>query len=348
MLIAKSKPVTRNSQPVTRNAVYLARTFRERPTRFFIRETYQDSGVLKSRQLFDLGTNPSRFIIYPGGRGYYFDEIVEDALRKQGLDPSQDDLDRIFWEFLDPAIKRVITGFQRTRGPQISSMGRQVDAVHVFDQRRVHYLRFAQMDQRSLSRMPPKLFRHLCHKSRDEIEQHFLHEERILKARELKRYVWTIFDLNTVFRAVCHLDPQTNLCQANVDEWFMTALCDLNQDASFCKGTPPAEGLQEYLIRYAIIYFDHAFPAMVPPHDEFRDFMNRHRRYVPPKKVRMSMEEAGRLFEADWNKLKQMDARTFTRLYRRQAMKHHPDRGGSERKFIKLTAFYRHLIKRKR
>jgi len=195
--------------------------------------------------------------------------------------------------------------------------------------------------------MPPKLFRHLHHKSRDEIEQHFLHEERILNPRELNRYVWTIFDLNTVFRAVCNLDPQTNLCQANVDEWFMTALCDLNQDASFCKGTPPAEGLQEYLIRYAIIYFDHAFPAMMPPHDEFHDFMNRHRRYVPPKKVRMNMEEAGRLFDTDWNKLKQMDARTFTRLYRRQAMKHHPDRGGSERKFIKLTAFYRHLIQKK-
>jgi hypothetical protein len=328
--------------------MYLARTTRERPTRFTIRETYRDGEVLKSRELFDLGTDPSRFIIYPGGRGYYFDETVEDALREQGLDPSQDDLDHIFWEFLDPAIKRVIDGFQRTRSTQKPFTEQQKDAVHIFDQRRVHYLRFAQMDQRNLYKMPPKLFRHLHHKSRDEIEQLFLHEERILKLRELNRYVWTIFDLNTVFRAACDLDPQTGMCQENVDEWFMSALCDLNRDTSFWQGTAPARGLREYLIRYAIIYFDHAFPAMSTPHDEFGEFMNRHRRYVPPKKVRLKMEEAGRLFETDWNKLKQMDARSFTRLYRRQAMKHHPDRGGNERKFIKLTAFYRHLIKRKR
>ena len=328
--------------------MYLARTTRERPTRFFIRETVRDGPVLKSRELFDLGTDPSRFIIYPGGRGYYFDETVEDSLREQGLNPSQDDLDRIFWDFLDPAIKRVITGFERRHPPKKSATNQQMDAVHIFDQRRTHYLRFSRMDQRNLSKMPPKLFRHLNHKSRDEIEQHFLHEERLLKHRELSRYVWTIFDLNTIFRAACSLDPQANLCQENVDEWFMTSLCDLNHDPSFWSGTPPADGLQEYLIRYAVIYFDHAFPAMMPPRDEFGDFMNRHRRYVPPKKVQVSMQEAARLFETDWNKLKQMDARTFTRLYRRQAMKHHPDRGGSERKFIKLTAFYRHLIKRKR
>jgi hypothetical protein len=196
--------------------------------------------------------------------------------------------------------------------------------------------------------MPPKLFRHLHHKSRDEIEQHFLHEERLLKHRELNRYVWTIFDLNTIFRAACGLDPQTNLCQENVDEWFMSSLCELSHDESFWSGAPPARGLQEYLIRYAVIYFDHAFPAMMPRRDEFGDFMNRHRRYVPPKKVQLSMQEAARLFETDWNKLKRMDARTLTRLYRQQAMKHHPDRGGSEKKFIKLTAFYRHLIERKR
>ena len=299
--------------------MYLARTTREHPTRFTIRETYREGSVLKSRELFDLGTDPARFIIYPGGRGYYFDEAIEDTLREKGLDPNQDDLDRIFWDFLDPAVKRVISGFQRTSSRQRPSIDRQKHGVHIFDQRRVHYLRFAQVDQRDLSKLPPGLFRHLHHKSRDEIEQHFLHEERILKPRELNRYVWTIFDLNTVFRAACGLDPQTNMCQENVDEWFMSALCDLNRDASFWRGAPQVDGLQEYLIRYAIIYFDHAFPAMTSPHNEFNDFMNRHRRYVPPKKVRLSMTEAGRLFEIDWDKLKQMDARAFTRLYRRQA-----------------------------
>ena len=339
---AKSGPMPR------RNAVYLARTPIERPTRYFIRETYQDGEVLKSRDVFDLGTDPARFIVYPGGRGYYFDEKVEETLQEQGLNPTQDDLDRIFWDFLDPAIKRVINGFQRTRTPRKTAIGQPTETAHLFDRRRVLYLRFAQMDQGNLSRMPPQLFRHLHHKSRDEIEQHFLHEERILKTRELNRYVWTIFDLSAVFRAACGTDPQTNMCQESVDEWFMTALCDLNRDETFWRGTLPADGLQEYLTRYAIIFFDHAFPVMMPPGDAFNDFMNRHRRYVPPKKVRTRMAEAGRLFETDWKKLKQMDARTFTRLYRRQAMKYHPDQGGSKSKFIKLTTFYRHMMRKKK
>ena len=328
--------------------MYLARTTRQSPTRFYIRETYLECGVLKSRNVFDLGTDPSQFIIYPGGKGYYFHERVEDTLREQGLNPTEDDLDRIFWDFLDPAIKRVIKDFQRTRSPRKPSTDRSTAAVHLFDRRRVHYLRFAQMDQRNLSKMPPGLFRHLHHKSRDEIEQYFLREEGILKTRELNRYVWAVFDLSTVFRGACHLDPRTNLCQTSVDEWFMTALCDLNRDESFWAGAPPADGLQEYLIRYAVMYYDHAFPAAAPPRDEFNDFMNRHRRYTPPKKVRLNMEEAGRLFETNWKKLQQMDARTFTRLYRRQAMKHHPDQGGSEQRFVRLNALYRHMIQKKR
>ena len=328
--------------------MYLARTTTERPTRFTIRETYRDGDLLKSRNVFDLGTDPSRYIVYPGGRGYYFDEKMEETLQDQGINPTQDDLDRIFWEFLDPAIKRVIDGFQRTRGPRNPCTGEKVEAVHLFDRRRVHYLRFAQMDQGNLSRMPPRLLRHLHHKSRDEIEQHFLQEERLLKTRELSRYVWTIFDLNSVFRAACSLDPQTNMCQESVDDDFMAALCALHQDESFWSGTPSAGGLQEYLIRYAIIYFDHAFPIRMPLRNEFSDFMNHHRRYVPPRKVRMGMAEAGRLFETDWKKLEQMDARTFTRLYRQQAMKHHPDKGGSQRKFIRLNALYKHMMQRKR
>jgi hypothetical protein len=304
--------------------------------------------VLKSRDLFDLGTKPSQYIVYPGGRGYYFDEKIEESLQQQGLNPNQDDLDRIFWDFLDPAIKRVINGFQRTRSPRKPSTGQKAEVVHLFDRRRVHYLRFGQMDQGNLSSMSPRLLLHLHDKSRDEIEQRFLHEERILKPRELNRYIWTIFDLNTVSRAACSLDPQPYMSQASVDAGFMAALCDLHQDESFWSGTPSADRLQEYLIRYAIIYFDHAFPIRMPRRNEFSDFMNRHRRYVPPQKVRMSMAEAGRLFETDWKQLKQMDARTFTRLYRQQAMKHHPDKGGSQRKFIRLNALYKHMMQRKR
>ena len=81
--------------------MYLSRNTIDRQTHYSIRETYADGDCLKSQHLFDLGTDPSKYIIYPGGKGYYFDDRVQDALKKQGLNPTQDDLDPIFFEFLE-------------------------------------------------------------------------------------------------------------------------------------------------------------------------------------------------------------------------------------------------------
>jgi hypothetical protein len=75
--------------------------------------------------------------------------------------------------------------------------------------------------------------------------------------------------------------------------------------------------------------------------------MNRHRIYRPPKKVRLNMAEASRLFGTTWENLRQMDSDTFTRLYRKQALKFHPDQGGSQKTFIKLTKLYENLMKKK-
>lgn len=331
--------------------MYLARTTLERHTRFSIRSTYRDGSVLRSRTVFDLGTDPSRFIVYPGGRGYYFDEAMEEELRSQGLDPTQDEMDRIFWEFLDPEIKRAINGFQRTSRKGATGGDTTGERVHIFDRRRVHYLKFAQTDQRNLARMPAKLFRHLNGKSRDEIEQCFLSEERILKRHELKRYVCTIFDLLPAFREISRrftAQPlQSDAVRDSMDHAFIDAVCRLADDRVFWKGTHAAPVLQEYLVRYVIFYFDNEFPIRSPLEGFLNDFMNRHRRYVPPKKVRLSMEEAGRLFKTDWKTLERMDAKTLTKLYRRQALRHHPDQGGDKKKFIRLTALYKHLMQRK-
>jgi len=38
-----------------------------------------------------------------------------------------------------------------------------------------------------------------------------------------------------------------------------------------------------------------------------------------------------------------MDRRAFNRLYRRLALKHHPDRGGREAAFVRLTRIYEML-----
>ena len=82
--------------------MYLAKKIINRQTHYYIRDTYQDGACLKSRDVFDLGIDPSRYIKYPGGNAYYFDEVVEETLTKFGLCPTEDELDSIFWEFLDP------------------------------------------------------------------------------------------------------------------------------------------------------------------------------------------------------------------------------------------------------
>ena len=102
-----------------------------------------------------------------------------------------------------------------------------------------------------------------------------------------------------------------------------------------------------YLHRYVIAYFDYATQWVAPIPRYLHEFMNRHRTHQPPKKVRLNMAEASRLFETTWKNLHQMDSNTFTKLYRKQALKFHPDQGGDQKAFVKLTKLYENLLKKK-
>ena len=330
--------------------MYLARKLINKQTRYYIRESYQDGSCLKSRDVFDLGFDPSAYIVYPGGNGYYYDEQVEAALEKFGLYPTQDELDHIFWGFLDPEIRRVITGFQRNfhdKNTRASKNPHQ--AYHLFDKRRIHYLRFGRMDQQGIENVPDKLFRALNGKSRDEIEQYFLVQERVLAPRELKRYVYTIFDLKQVALQVAAARMPLDLSWEKMDDCFIRRICRLNDDETFWSGMPVASGrLRAYLIKYAVMYFDQEFLAHSPFQAYLNDFRNRHRGYRPPEKVRRNMAEAARLFETTWEVLKKMDRKAFMRLYRKQALKYHPDQGGDQETFVRLTRLYEGMLKKKR
>ncbi len=146
-----------------------------------------------------LGTDPAKYIIYPGGKGYYFDEVVENALIEHGLNPTQDELDKIFWDFLDPEIQRVIRGFEQSTSKPMPEQDKGNQNHHLFDMRRIHFLRFGSMDQERLHGLPDKFFQVLLGKSRDEIEQYFMKEEQILRPGELIRYLFAIFGLKQQF-----------------------------------------------------------------------------------------------------------------------------------------------------
>jgi hypothetical protein len=328
--------------------MYLARMKIKDQTHYYIRETYPDGTCLKCRDVFHLGTDPSKHIIYLDAHGYYYDEAIEETLAQFGLYPDQDELDHIFWDFLDPEIKRVIRGFQRSFDNAKTDLSEPHPQVHMFDKRRIHYLRFAQMDQRNLGKMPLKVFNVLHGKSRDEIEQYFLGQERILRPNELRIYVYTIFDLQRFFLELIATQRPDDLNQIKMDEFFVDAVCRLNDDKKFWAGMETSDRLQDYLIKYVIMYFDNEFPRRSLFQDYLRDFMNRHRTYLPPKKVRVNMEEAARLFETSREKLKQMDLKCFNRLYRKMALKHHPDKGGDHETFVKFTKYYHGLLRKKK
>ena len=64
--------------------MYLANVIIDGRMRFIIRESYRDGDVFKSRNLFDLGKDPARFIVYPGGNSFYIDDTVLDGLSSAG------------------------------------------------------------------------------------------------------------------------------------------------------------------------------------------------------------------------------------------------------------------------
>lgn len=330
--------------------MYLARNRIRGKTYYRIRESYENQGVLMSRDLFDLGTDPSRFIVYPGGNAYYFHESVEESLKRLGVEPAMEELDDIFWPFLDPTIKRAVEGF---RGRQRASR-QKIDmeraseiqaSVHIFDKRRMHYLRLGLMDQGYIGRMPAKLLVGLTGKSRDEIEQQFMVMEQSLKPSELKNYVYVIFDLQRFFKEMIAKKMPEGLDQQRVDRKFLSELCRLNQNREFWACQPPGAGLHEYLVRYAVMFFDNDFGYSTFLHDYVKDFMNRHRFYRPvqPGKA-LNFDEAGEVLGLKKEALKTMTRSELSRQYRRLAQKHHPDAGGEHENFVKLTEAYQRLM----
>ncbi|MFC1515727.1 J domain-containing protein [Thermodesulfobacteriota bacterium] len=333
--------------------MYLARKIINGNLHYFIRETYREESHLLSRDLFDLGTDPARFIVYPGGRAYYIDQVVEDHLRSLGSAPDGDELEDIFLNFLKPEIKRLVEPF-RGRQKNRRHVGTPMDTaekakrIHLFDKRRIHFLRYGQINQGFIGRVSPKLFQVLHHKSRDEIEQYFIDSEQILRPTELKTYVYVIFDLQKHFTEMISKMMPQGLNQNKVDAYFIEEVCRLDRDSSFWAGLETGDVLHEYLIRYIVMFFDSEYDRS-PFLDEYiHNFMNsrRHQRTLRQRE-RVSLDEAATIFGVTKEALKKENRRGLTRLFRKKAQELHPDKGGDHDRFVKLTSAYQDILKRR-
>ena len=335
--------------------MYLAQRKIKGKTHYFISESFNDGDCLRSHDLFDLGTNPATYIVYPGGNAYYVDDVVEEKLSSLGVKYATHDLDDLFWPFVKPEIRRVLECFRqraKARAPREAINAEQQEKLRMqvsdFDKRRVHYLRCGRIDQGRIGRTSVKLFKWVVGKSRDEIEQHFMEMEKSLNPSELKTYAYVIFDLQRFFSETIAKKMPHGLDQDKVDKCFLEEICRLNGDRFFWAGEACGDFLHEHLVRYVVMFFDNDYGPDTFWHDYVKEFMNARRFHkAPARKRSVSFEEASTVFGVTKEALRKMTKRGLTRLYRRMAKKLHPDKGGTHEKFVELTEAYNDLLRRK-
>ena len=336
--------------------MYLAQKIIDGKTHFFLRESYRQGNAFLSRDLLALGENPGAFIDYPGGNAYMIHASIEETLLNQGASFDWDDLDDIFWPFLRPDIQYAVGSFRhRDRSRSHPKKLSKEDEANIrqnipsFDKRRLHYLKYGTMGQGPVVRMPAVMFRHLTYKSRDEIEQYFITEEEKLRPSELKTYMYVALDLQRFFPNFLAAKMPQALDQNRVDAYFIEEICHLNRHLfQEPEGAYPPQKrhdlLHPYLIRYVCMFFDHEYAGSYLLDDFVKDFIYRHRFHKPsPPPSSMGLDKASRIFGVSTERLKDISRKKLARLYRRKAMKLHPDVGGSQKEFVALTEAYHRL-----
>ncbi|MFW6236982.1 MAG: J domain-containing protein [Desulfosudaceae bacterium] len=333
--------------------MYLARKQVNQTIHYVIRQSVSEDGMLVSRDLFDLGSDPEDYLVYPdNGHAFYFDENLCHALEARGVAPDYTELEALFWPFLAPETRRIIEKFSRAPAGRRGSLAEQkkrceIETFHVFDRRRMHFLRFGEMDQTRLAAVPQKIYRKLLDKSRDEIEQQFIEMEQVLSPREKKNYTFVIFNVAGHFEsALARRFPQA-LPEDKVDECFLEEVCRVNDDAAFWADLLSGGRLHPYLVRYVCWFFDHDFFGGQYLDDLVWQFKRRHHQCTPPQpRQHMEVDEALAVLEIDRSELAKLTVKILTRQYRRMAKRHHPDQGGRHEAFIRLNRAFEDLLRR--
>lgn len=324
----------------------MARIRHKNQIRYFLRESLTVDGAVTFRDLFDLGYDPCDYINYAGKNAYYFDEDMEDALSEAGAEFDFEILEDLFWPWIRPDVREAVDAFRhRSEKRRVNKLTdaekeRINKQIHNFDKRRAHYLRVASMDQGAVENMPAALFKHLADRSRDEIEQTFLQQETAMNVRELKSYVYTVFDLQQFFSGFPAKKMPHALDQEKVDRHFLEELCRLNH-----RLFERADSLHPYMIRYVIMFFDYPYENTRLLDEFAKDFMYRHH-FHRPKRQGPTTEKALKVFRISEKQIKTMTRRELTKQYRKLARKRHPDTGGAHETFVELNNAYKRLLDR--
>ncbi|PMP66725.1 MAG: hypothetical protein C0190_04745 [Thermodesulfobacterium geofontis] len=122
--------------------------------------------------------------------------------------------------------------------------------------------------------------------------------------------------------------------QEDIDRIFINNFCGILKDETFRMGMSSEELHENYFCRYVWLYFD-----SVPFFPKPREF------YI---KVREIYFKAFKILGIPEDELKRMGRKELLRIFRREAKKLHPDKGGSHEKFIELRKIFEELLRLKR
>ncbi len=348
---------TLQKQGPPKPSIYLHRTVLTHPVQFTLHLSSWDSQqkTFRTSLLLHLGTDPADFLHYPNDTCFHLDTDLVYRIEKRCGRDMESELEQLLWPFVDPTVQRKMEHFfsRGSNQPHFRPKQQLIScnglAVHSFDKRRLHFLRFGSTDQGAIFHMPPRLEAKLLNRSRDELEQYFLEEEAQLGEHEVKSYLYAGLNLQQHFsEAFARSIPQA-LPPEKIDEAFLHEFCLLNDNQEFWQERTDYSRLPDYLVRYLILFFDSSFPQQRRGGKQAREFVDNHRQFRwPERKETVSRDEIATIFEESEETLRQADKQEITRLYRQKAKSLHPDKGGNEEKFVRLTEAYETLLRNKK
>jgi len=297
--------------------MYISRRIANGTYIYSLNQSYFEPPYWKSKVLLNLGSNPCQYIQYYSDVA--FSIVVEEDLKKIGVETDQFELERVFYSFLTPDAQRWVDFSRNRKSLKKGTKRFPPEEVHFFDRRRLIALR---LDHREPWRVEDKFFPfygELLEKSRDEIENYLWNFEDKLNYREKIRYIYAIFGLNYA------------TSQEEQDNIFINRLCELSQDETYRMGLSDDEVIKNYLCRYVWFYFD-VLPI----------------RRVPSFYLTMEeslYKEVANVLNISVETLYFLSKREILRLFREKIKRYHPDLGGNREDFIRIRKLMEAFLK---
>lgn len=177
--------------------MYLARITTGSEVRYILRQSYfdQKQGCYLFRQVYDLGRRPADFIDRSNGALPVLNSQLEEAVALAGAGKRASEvLELLLRDFFTREEQECLDRLFRRRSLTIQPFSQEEEErlareVHLFDRKRLYYLRYGAVDQSRIHRLHKKLCRPLLGQCRDEREYSFMAHEKVLSPSEYRTYV---------------------------------------------------------------------------------------------------------------------------------------------------------------